>query len=87
MDVRIADRGFVIDALPRGPVIELRQAPPSSTPNQTCAPSAGSTQMVRMRGRLTPRQNSGISGGNRSQVSPPSTDRNMTAREGAPVPA
>ena len=69
------------------PPSRLRQAPPSSTPNHTSCPSSGFTQMVSMRGRLTPWQNSSISGGRRCQVSPRSVDLKRAAREGAPVPA
>ena len=44
-------------------------------------------QIDRMRGRFTPRQNSGISIGSTVQLCPPSVERSMRAREGAPVPA
>ena len=69
------------------PRSRLRQAPPSSMPNQTSRPSSGSKQIDRMRGRLTPRQNSGISMGSRCQLAPASVERNIAARDGAPVPA
>ena len=47
------------------PPSRLRQQPPSSTPNHTSWPSSGLTQMVSRRGRFTPWQNSGNSGGRR----------------------
>ena len=71
----------------RSPPSWLRQTPPSSTPNQTCSWRDGSTQMVRMRGRFTPWQNSGNSRSSVLQLAPPSRERYMRARAGAPVPA